>query len=289
MLTDSGGYQIFSLSKIRRVTNDGVEFRDPDSGKRHFFTPETVIDIQRRLGSDIMMVLDECLSGNTTKQVAEQSLALTLSWAKRSKEYFSAQKPFYDFSQALFGIVQGSRFKRLRAYASQTLIDLDFDGYAIGGVSVGEKHSVVRSVVDFTAPLLPEDKPRYLMGVGRPEDIVCAVKSGIDMFDCVIPTREARHARLYFFCDSRESGAKKLFARYAYTTVTATNARYATDFSPINRDSEHYQLRHYTKAYLHYLFRTQEMLAARLATLNNVEFYLRCMEYIQNGIEEGEI
>ncbi|HAZ16584.1 MAG: Queuine tRNA-ribosyltransferase [Parcubacteria group bacterium GW2011_GWA2_43_13] len=276
ILTDSGGYQVFSLGRIKRhsshgetgltpslqiekslvrITNNGVEFRDHISGAKHFFTPERVLEIQDTIGSDIRMVLDVCSEYPCTHEKAGQDMERTLRWAERSLKYKQKNKGDY----LLFAIVQGGMYQDLREQCARTLVDMPFDGYAIGGVSVGEPWEEARKVLDWVIPILPEDKPRYLMGVGKPEQVIEAYKKGIDMFDCVIPTREARHGRLYL-------------PSVAPTSIT--NEQYKNDFSPIHSDSQLEELRTYTKAYLRHLFISQEPLALRLATLNNIETYL---------------
>ncbi len=285
ILTDSGGYQVFSLGARRcrnpllpeslsraksrelvegegegdvfvKVTDNGVEFRDHIAGMKHFFTPERVLEIQDAIGSDIRMVLDVCSEYPCSREKAEQDVERTLRWAERSIEYKQKNRGEY----VLFAIVQGGMFKDLREQCARALVDMPFDGYAIGGVSVGEPWEEARKVLDWVIPLLPEDKPRYLMGVGKPEQMVESHEKGIDMFDCVIPTREARHGRLYI---------------PSVAPISITNEQYKNDFSPINPHSQLEELQIYTKAYLRHLFISQEPLALRLATLNNLELYVR--------------
>ncbi len=226
ILTDSGGFQVYSLAKIRKIRDDGVEFQSHLDGSRHILTPEKSMDIQMRLGSDIMMCLDECLEGGATSRYIKNSVRLTTDWATRSWKYLQDTKPYHPHKQFLFGIVQGGRFKTLRRQSAEALTALPFHGFAIGGVSVGESRMSVQAIIEYTAPLLPWNKPRYLMGLGRPEEIIMAVKSGVDMFDCVIPTREARHGRLYQFCKSNESGAIPLFEAFFYKTIQISNEQY---------------------------------------------------------------
>ncbi len=284
MLTDSGGFQVFSLSKMRKLSTKGVEFSSHIDGKKYMLTPEESIKIQKCIGADIIMVLDECPAGGATQEYVRSSLELTTQWAKRSKMYHEKHKSLYGYQQALFGIVQGGRFKKLRKLSAQQLVALDFDGYAIGGVSVGESRKTVQEIVSFTTPLLPEDKPRYLMGVGRPEEIVSAVQAGVDMFDCVIPTREARHGRLYYFVSPRTKSSVKLFHNLAYKTLHIRNSRYVRDFSAINADSKVDSLQCYSKAYLRHLLNIEEGLGYRLATLHNLEFYLRLMQELRESM-----
>lgn len=289
ILTDSGGFQIFSLSKMRKITNKGVEFRSYFDGKKYFMKPEDSIKIQLDLGSDIIMVLDECVELPAKREYLEKSVEITTNWAKRCWKYFekvmkskkkaggeSVKRPL------LFGIVQGGIEKDLRLKSAADLVNLNFDGYAIGGLAVGETEQEMYSVLDYLVDELPENKPRYLMGVGRPENIIEAVKRGIDMFDCVIPTREARHGRLYFYNERIKNVFKS--PKKSYQQVNIKLQKYAADFSPINKQSKFEVLRNYSKAYLRYLFATQEPLALRLATLNNLEFYLGLLEKIRQQI-----
>jgi len=279
ILTDSGGYQVFSLSAHRKITEEGASFKDPQNGQAYYLTPEKVIEIQQAIGSDIMMVLDECPPYPSTHEYVKTSLERTTRWAERCLVYHKKRKS----KQLLFGIVQGGVFKDLRKLSAQQLTKLSFDGFAIGGVAIGEPKKMIKKVLGFTTPLLPENKSRYLMGVGRPEDIVLAVQQGVDMFDCVIPTREARHGRLYMW----KTDKPKLTSKHTtwYETVNVSNARFANDLLPINTTN----LKHYTKAYLHHLFRTNEGLGLRLATLNNLDFYLRLMRHIQEQIKKGTL
>jgi queuine tRNA-ribosyltransferase len=282
ILTDSGGFQVFSLSKMRKITDAGVEFRSHLDGKKYFMRPEDSIKIQLALGSDIIMVLDECVELPAKREYLEKSVDMTTEWASRCRKYFdktikkTAKKPL------LFGIVQGGTEQDLRLKSARDLVKLNFDGYAVGGLAVGEAEQEMYSVLDYLVKELPENKPRYLMGVGRPENIIEAVKRGIDMFDCVIPTREARHGRLYL----PNPRIKNVFKspKKSYQQVNIKLQKYATDFSPINKDSQFDVLKNYSKAYLRHLFATQEPLALRLATLNNLEFYLGLMEKIRKEI-----
>lgn len=277
ILTDSGGYQVFSLSKIRKILPKGVEFRSHIDGKKIFLTPKAALEIQRAIGSDIRMVLDVCPAYPAKRADAQRSVDLTSDWAKESLKH-------KDNKSLLFAIVQGSVYKDLRLESSRTLVEMNFDGYAIGGLAVGEPFEKALEVLEYTVPTLPEKKPHYMMGVGYPEQIVESVKLGIDMFDCVIPTREARHGKIYFFSRANDRLSGKF-----YKTAIMTNAKFAKDFSPINKNSKLKELRNFTKAYLHHLFRTQEPLAIRLATLNNVEFYLDLMRKIRSQIKKENI
>lgn len=286
MLTDSGGFQVFSLSGRRKIHQEGVEFWSHIDGSKHWFTPKSVIQSQRIIGSDIMMCLDECPSGQAQYQHIRSASRMTLDWAKQCQSAFVSIAPYYGFPQYLFAIVQGGRFLRLRRKNAEELIKMDFDGYAIGGVSVGESRAIVEKVVRFTAPLLPWEKPRYLMGMGKPEEIVMAARAGVDMFDCVIPTREARHGRLYAFCEEKEQGAILLFADVFYRTLTISNQQYQTDYSALQPHSSLPLLQQTSKAYARHLFSVGESLAYRIFTLHNVEFYQELMKKIQTAIKD---
>lgn len=281
ILTDSGGYQVFSLSKMRQIQGDDITFSSYLDGSKHILNPKKVIDIQVALGSDIMMVLDECVGLPAERQAIVDALVRTSRWAEQARLYKKKleKKNKKVSKQLLFGIVQGGDQKDLRQRSAREIIDLDFDGYAIGGLAVGESTKIMYDMVRFTAPLLPEDKPRYLMGVGYPENIIEAVKNGVDMFDCVIPTREARHGKLYVWTNGDVT--KKNF----YKTINLNNAKFAKDQTAINDQS----LKNYSKAYLHHLFKTQEPLALKLATINNVHFYLELMQKIRMAIKRGQL
>ncbi len=276
ILTDSGGFQIFSLSRRRQVKEVGVTFTDPKNGRKYLLTPEKSIKIQQTLGVDIMMVLDDVIGYPAKKLAVKEAAERTTRWAKRCKSQVANRK-----WPLLFGIVQGGIYKNLRLQSTNDVVNIGFDGYAVGGVAVGEPREKMRQILNWVMPLLPENKPRYLMGLGRPEEIVQAVKQGIDMFDCVIPTREARHGRLYLW----SSKSYKLTAKSFYKTINITNAKFAKDLSPINNTN----LKQYSKAYLYHLFHTQEPLALRLATINNLEFYLTLMAEIRKAIRAGKL
>lgn len=271
ILTDSGGYQVFSLADLRKLKPDGVEFNSHLDGSRHFFTPEKVINIQRSIGSDIMMVLDECTPYPCEYEYAKKSVQLTSDWAVKNKEAFEKSVPLYGHKQFQFGIIQGSIYKDLRVKSVEDLIKLDFDSYAIGGLAVGEPTEIMYEMVDFTTDYMPEDRPRYLMGVGRPENILEAIERGIDMFDCVMPTRNARNANLF-----THSG-----------TLSMRNAQYKDDFSPVDEKCDCYTCKNYTRAYLRHLFIAGELLALELASIHNLNFYLRLVEYARKKITEG--
>ncbi len=271
ILTDSGGYQVYSLSNLRKLKEDGVEFRSHLDGSSHFFSPEKVIQIQRSIGSDIMMVLDECTPYPCDFEYAEKSTELTSSWAVLNKEAFDNSKPLYDHEQFLFGIIQGSVYKELREKSAADLNKLDFDGYAIGGLAVGEPAEVMYDITNFTTDLMPEDKPRYLMGVGRPENILESIDRGIDMFDCVMPTRNARHGVL-FTSDG---------------VLTLTNAKFKDDFEKVDDECECYTCKNFSRAYLRHLFNAGELLALELASIHNLHFYISLISEARKRILDG--
>ncbi len=267
ILTDSGGYQVFSLSKLRKIDNDGVNFQSHVDGSPLRFTPEKVIGIEENLGVDIMMVLDECLPYPSTKEQAEKSLELTLRWAKRSQE--ARNRP----ESLAFGIVQGGMFPELRTIAAAETVKLGFNGYAIGGLSVGEPPELMYELVRHTAPLLPESQVRYLMGVGYARDIVTAVAAGVDMFDCVIPTRSARFGRLFV----------------GNSSINLRNSIFRTDKNPIEIGCECYTCTNFSKAYLSHLFHAKEVLAVTLASIHNLFYYQRLMRDIRAAIRGREL
>jgi queuine tRNA-ribosyltransferase len=276
ILTDSGGYQVFSLSDLRKITDDGVRFRSHLDGAEHFLTPEKATEIQLALGSDIAMVLDECIETPAPRDKAEAALKRTTAWAARARKYFlenSAQKVSPENEQWQFGIVQGATFADLRRESAHQLLALNFPGYAVGGLAVGEPHDVTCEMAAAVTTLLPQDRPRYLMGVGRPEQLADYVALGIDMMDCVLPTRAARHACLY------TSNGR----------VLIKNARYAQDQNPIDENCSCSVCRRYTRAYLRHLFAAGELTAAILATHHNVHFYLDIMRQIREAIEFGNL
>jgi queuine tRNA-ribosyltransferase len=264
ILTDSGGFQVYSLAKLRKITPEGVLFQSHIDGSRHLMTPEKALAVQETIGSDIMMCLDECTPYPCSREDTEESLKLTTDWAARSRR---CKMPG---DQALFGIVQGGAYPELRRRAAEEITAIGFDGYAIGGVSVGEPRELMYETVERTAPLLPEDRPRYLMGVGTPEDIVRCVGCGIDMFDCVLPTRCARHGLLF-------TNQEK---------VVIKHARYRDDQEPPDRDCDCHTCRNFSRAYLRHLFIAGEILAFVLNTIHNVRYYIRLMERIRRAIAE---
>ncbi len=271
ILTDSGGFQVFSLSELRKLKPDGVEFTSHLDGSKHFFSPEKVISIERSIGSDIMMPLDECTPYPCEYDYAKKSKELTSAWAILNKEAFEKSEPLYGHEQALFGIIQGSVYKDLREASAKDLINLDFDGYSIGGLAVGEPAETMYELVDFTTDIIPENKPRYLMGVGRPENILEAIERGVDMFDCVMPTRNARNAYLFTW----------------EGIVTIRNATYKDDFSPVDGKCDCYTCRNFSRAYLRHLFKANEILALELATIHNLHFYLELVKTARKKILEN--
>jgi queuine tRNA-ribosyltransferase len=258
ILTDSGGFQIYSLSELRKIKKEGVEFRSHLDGSTHFFTPEKVIEIQRAIGSDIMMIFDECVSLPSPRDYIKDSIELTTRWAVAARESIDRILKFYDHDQFAFGIIQGGTFKDLREKSANEITAIDFDGYAIGGLAVGETTEEMYDITDFISDLMPVNKPRYLMGVGRPENILEAIHRGIDMFDCVIPTRNGRNA--YLFTN--------------LGVISIRNNRYKMDHEPIDPTCDCYSCRNFSRAYLRHLFNAKEILALQLATIHNLRFYL---------------
>ncbi|MGE5437746.1 MAG: tRNA guanosine(34) transglycosylase Tgt [Syntrophothermus sp.] len=271
ILTDSGGFQVFSLSEIRKIKAHGVEFRSHLDGSKHLFTPEKVIGIQRSIGSDIMMPLDECTPFPCDYEYAKKSKRLTTEWAVLNKEAFEKTTPLYGNEQALFGIVQGSVYKDLREQSARELMNIDFNGYSIGGLAVGEPAETMYDIVNFVTDILPQDKPRYLMGVGRPENILEAIERGIDMFDCVMPTRNARNAYLF-----TSTGI-----------LSMRNHKYKDDFSTIDENCNCYTCKNFTRAYLRHLFVAKEILALELSSIHNLHFYLNLVRTARKNILEN--
>jgi len=267
ILTDSGGFQVFSLGALRKITEEGVRFASPINGDRLMLTPEESMRVQRVLDSDIAMVFDDCTPHPATARQAEKSMQLSLRWARRSREAYGGSP------NALFGIVQGSVYEDLREASLAGLLEIGFDGYAIGGLAVGEPKDLRDRVLAHTAPRLPADRPRYLMGMGTPEDIIQAVCAGIDLFDCVLPTRNARNGWL--------------FTRLG--DVKIRNARWRDDTRPLDESCACYACRHFTRAYLHHLQRTNEILGARLNTIHNLHYYLGLMRELREAIETGSL
>ena len=267
ILTDSGGFQVFSLGAMRKITEKGVEFRSPVNGEKIMLTPERSMEVQKSLGSDIVMIFDECTPYPASHDEAKTSMELSLRWAQRSKDAHG------DNPSALFGIVQGGMYEDLREVSAAGLQAIDFDGYAIGGLSVGEPKEDMIRILDHTTPLIPEDKPRYLMGVGKPEDIVEGVRRGIDMFDCVMPTRNARNGHLFV-----TNGVVKI-----------RNSRHKTDTGPLDPDCDCYTCKNYSRAYLHHLDKCNEILGSQLNTMHNLRFYQRVMQGLRDAIAEGKL
>jgi len=268
ILTDSGGFQVMSLAKLRKITDDGVAFQSHIDGANEFLSPERAMEIQLLLGSDIQMVLDECPAYPSTEKQIEQSLDLSMRWAARSKAAFGEQP-----GRACFGIVQGGVFPHLRKRSAEALIDIGFDGYAVGGLAVGEGQSAMFEVLDATVPLLPMDRPHYLMGVGKPEDIVGAVLRGIDMFDCVLPTRSGRNGQAF-----TRSG-----------TFNLRNARHAEDSLPLDPDCRCPACRGYSRAYLHHTVKANEIIASMLLTWHNLTYFQDLMAGLRDAVVRGEV
>ncbi|CAM4356586.1 tRNA guanosine(34) transglycosylase Tgt [Acinetobacter pragensis] len=268
ILTDSGGFQVFSLGAMRKIKEDGVTFRSPIDGSKVFLSPEISMDIQHTLNSDIVMIFDECTPYPATHEEAQKSLQLSLRWAKRCK---TQHHDVLKNRNALFGIIQGGMYEDLRDESLNGLKEIDFDGYAIGGLSVGEPKEEMIKVLDYLPAKMPEDKPRYLMGVGKPEDIVEAVRRGVDMFDCVMPTRNARNGH-YFVTDG---------------LVRIRNAKYRHDQSPLDADCDCYTCQNVTRSYLFHLEKCGEMLGAMLGTIHNLRYYLRLTEAMRDALDNG--
>ncbi|MDP2921530.1 MAG: tRNA guanosine(34) transglycosylase Tgt [Candidatus Omnitrophota bacterium] len=272
ILTDSGGFQVFSLATLMKVREEGVEFNSHVDGSRHFLTPEKVIQLQEALGSDIMMPLDECLHYPSTKDKAEQSLGLTNRWAKRAKEEFGKIVGANNYSPLQFGIVQGSTYPDLRKRAAEELAAMDFDGYSIGGLSVGEPGELMYEMMGHAVEYLPADKPRYAMGVGMPHDFFEAIEMGIDMFDCVVPTRNARNGAAY----TNEG------------RVIIRNGEYSKDQRPLSETCDCIVCKNYSRSYIRHLFNTEEILGLRLTSLHNVYFYVNLLGRIREAIRQDK-
>jgi len=271
ILTDSGGYQVFSLADLNKISDEGVLFQSHINGSFHTFTPEAVVNIQRNLGSDIMMVFDECSPYPCSYEAAMKANDRTLRWAERCLERFRQTDPHLGKRQAIFGIVQGSTYEVIRRVSAERLLELDFDGYAIGGLAVGEPRTSMLEMTDLCTDHLPTDRPRYLMGVGKPEDIVDSIGLGVDMFDCVIPTRNGRNGTVY-------TRRGKLVLK---------NQKFERDFSPVDVDCGCMTCQNFSRAYLRHLFQAEEILALRLATLHNLRFYMDLVKDARRAIEQG--
>ena len=272
MLTDSGGYQVYSLSNSRKITEKGVEFQSHIDGSKHFFTPEYAIDIQRIIGADIIMAFDECTPYPCEYDYAKKSMHMTHRWLKRCCQRFDLTKERYDYSQSFFPIVQGSVYKDLRKQSAEQIISFEQDGYAIGGLSVGEPHELMYEMTEIVSNILPEEKPRYLMGVGTPSNLLENIALGIDMFDCVMPTRNARNGMLFT----------------SEGTINIKNRKWKDDYSKIDPNGTSYVDRTYSKSYLRHLFTNNELLAKQIATLHNIRFYMWLMEESRKHIKIGD-
>lgn len=272
MLTDSGGFQVFSLSGIRKIKPEGVEFRSHIDGSKHFFSPEGVMDIERTIGADIMMAFDECPPGTSDYKYVKKSLDLTEQWLDRCINRFNATEPQYGYHQALFPIVQGCTYKDLRQRAAENVASKGAEGNAIGGLAVGEPTDVMYEMIEVVNEILPKDKPRYLMGVGTPQNLLEGIERGVDMFDCVMPTRNGRNAML--------------FTRHG--TINMKNKKWEMDFSPIDPEGTSYVDTTYSKAYLHHLFKAQELLAMQIASIHNLAFYLWLVGEARQHIVAGD-
>ncbi|MFI3246613.1 MAG: tRNA guanosine(34) transglycosylase Tgt [Ferrimonas sp.] len=269
ILTDSGGFQVFSLGHIRKITEAGVHFRHPINGDKIFLDPEKSMEIQYYLGSDIVMIFDECTPYPATEEEAATSMRMSLRWAQRSRDEFDR----LENPNNLFGIIQGGVYEHLRDESLAGLMNIGFDGYAIGGLAVGEPKEDMHRILEHTCPKIPEDKPRYLMGVGKPEDLVEGVRRGVDMFDCVMPTRNARNAHLFT----------------AEGVIKIRNAKHREDTSPLEEGCDCYTCKNYSRAYLHHLDKCNEILGARLNTIHNLRYYQRVMQGLRDAIEQGNL
>ncbi|NQZ92764.1 MAG: tRNA guanosine(34) transglycosylase Tgt [Moritella sp.] len=265
ILTDSGGFQVFSLGKMRKITEAGVHFRHPINGSKIFLDPETSMEIQDDLGSDVVMIFDECTPYPATESEAEKSMRMSLRWAQRSRDHFDK----LENKNNLFGIIQGGVYEHLRDISVKGLLDIGFDGYAVGGLAVGEPKEDMHRILEHTCPQLPEDKPRYLMGVGKPEDLIEGVRRGVDMFDCVMPTRNARNGHLF-----TSEGVIKI-----------RNAKHKTDTSTLDPECDCYTCKNYSRSYLNHLDKCNEILGARLNTMHNLRYYQNLMQGIRDAID----
>ena len=272
MLTDSGGFQVFSLAGIRKIREEGVEFRSHIDGSKHKFTPEGVMDIERSIGADIMMAFDECPPGTSDYEYAKNSLALTERWLDRCIKRFNETEPKYGYNQSLFPIVQGCTYKDLRQKAAENIAKKGADGNAIGGLAVGEPTEVMYEMIEVVNEILPKDKPRYLMGVGTPINILEGIERGVDMFDCVMPTRNGRNAQIFT----------------KHGTINLRNKKWEMDFSPLDPEGTSYVDATYTKAYVHHLFKAQELLALQVASIHNLAFYLWLVGEARQHIIAGD-
>ena len=272
MLTDSGGFQVFSLTGIRKLREEGCEFRSHIDGSKHFFSPERVIDIERSIGADIIMAFDECLPGTAEYDYAKRSLSLTHNWLDRCIQRYRETDPKYGYHQSLFPIVQGCTYRDLRTQSAEFVAEKQAEGNAIGGLAVGEPAEVMYEMIELVNGILPKDRPRYLMGVGTPVNILEAISLGVDMFDCVMPTRNGRNAMLFT----------------ANGVMNMRNAKWATDFTPVDPDGHSYVDTAYTRAYLHHLYKSQELLALQIGSIHNLAFYLWLVREARRHILDGD-
>mgnify|MGYP001216565923 FL=1 len=271
ILTDSGGFQVFSLSKLNKISDDGVEFQSHLDGSRHLFTPEFSMEIQRNIGADIIMAFDECPPGNSEREIVKKAVSRTTKWIKRCHSWLEINKELYDYEQVLFPIVQGSVDHNLRRKSIEELIPFSKCGIAIGGLAVGEEKNSMYDTIQFSTEFLPENQPRYLMGVGKPSDLIYAIRNGIDMFDCVMPTRNGRNGNI--------------FTRNGVLSIK--NQKFKNDFSPIDETSTHPWGKEFSKSYVRHLFNINEILGLRIASTLNLSFYLNLMERVRNNITKG--
>ena len=272
MLTDSGGFQVFSLAGIRKLKLEGAEFRSHIDGSKHFFTPERVIDIERSIGADIMMAFDECPSGTADYDYAKKSLDLTEGWLDRCVQRYLETDPKYGYHQSLFPIVQGCTYRDLRTRAAENVASKNMEGNAIGGLAVGEPAEVMYEMIELVNSILPKDKPRYLMGVGTPINILEGIERGVDMFDCVMPTRNGRNAMIFTW----------------HGTINMRNKKWETDFTPLDPEGTSYVDSTYSRAYVHHLFKAQELLAMQIASIHNLAFYLELVRQARQHIIAGD-
>ncbi len=272
MLTDSGGFQVFSLAGIRKLTPEGAEFRSHIDGSRHFFSPERVMDIERSIGADIMMAFDECPPGTSDYDYARCSLELTESWLDRCVARYKETEPKYGYHQSLFPIVQGCTYRDLRTRAAEKVARTEMDGYAIGGLAVGEPTEVMYEMIEVVNAILPTDRPRYLMGVGTPQNLLEGIERGVDMFDCVMPTRNGRNAQIFTW----------------HGTINLRNKKWEDDFSPLDSEGTSYVDTTYSRAYVHHLFKAQELLALQIASVHNLAFYLELVGQARRHILDGD-
>ncbi|MEJ2636070.1 MAG: tRNA guanosine(34) transglycosylase Tgt [Calditrichia bacterium] len=268
ILTDSGGFQVYSLDELRKINSEGVHFKSHWDGSTHFFTSEKVVNIQRAIGSDIMMVLDQCIANPSNEEAAREAHLLTVQWARRSREHFLNTEPRYGYRQFQFGIVQGGIYPHLRQESMEALLEIGFDGYAIGGLAVGESQEKRNEITELCTMALPENQPRYLMGVGTPLDILDAIQRGVDMFDCVMPTRNARNGTVFT----------------SFGKLVIRNGKYKEDFRPLDENCRCYACQNFSRSYIRHLFNVNEVFGLRLATIHNIHFYMDMVSQARNAI-----